>query len=78
MTALGNVRICKDIKYHAVLAHQDFPRASISVLVHQDFKVTVKSLLEAHALIEAHSPVWTSKMLIFQANFPKDRASNKY
>ena len=38
---------------------------------------TVKSLLETHALIEAHSPVWMPKMLIFQANFPKNRASNK-
>ena len=38
---------------------------------------TVKSLLEAHALIEAHSPVWTLKMPIFQANISKNRASNK-
>ena len=38
---------------------------------------TVKSLLEAHALIEANSPVWTPKMLIFQDNFPKNGASNK-
>ena len=32
---------------------------------------TVKSLLEAHALIEAHSPVWKPKMPNFQANFQK-------
>ena len=37
---------------------------------------TVKSLLEAHALIEAHSPVWTPKMPIFQA-FPKNQVSIK-
>ena len=36
-----------------------------------------ESLLEAHALIEAHSPVWTPKMPIFQANFHKNWASNK-
>ena len=29
----------------------------------------VKSLLEAHALIEGHSPVWTPKMLIFKQIF---------
>ena len=38
---------------------------------------TVKSLLEAHALIEAHSPVWTPKMPFFEANFPKNQDSNK-
>ena len=38
---------------------------------------TVKSLLEAHALIEAHFTVWMPKMPIFQANFPKNQASNK-
>ena len=32
---------------------------------------TVKSLLPAHALIEAHSPVWTPKILNFQANLKK-------
>ena len=26
----------------------------------------VKSLLEAHALIEAHSPVWTPKVQVFK------------
>ena len=38
---------------------------------------TVKSLLEAHALIEAHSPVWMPKIPIFQANFSQNRTSNK-
>ena len=37
---------------------------------------TVKPLNQAHALIEAHSQVWTPKVPIFQANFPKNRASN--
>ena len=41
------------------------------------FAIEIKSLLEAHALIEAQSPVWTPKMPIFQANFRKNRASNK-
>ena len=40
-------------------------------------RYTIKSLLEAHALIEGHSPVWTPKMPIFQANFQKNQASNK-
>ena len=42
---------------------------------------TVKILLEAHALKNAHPPVWiplwTPKMPIFQANFPKNQAPNK-
>ena len=41
------------------------------------FHNTVKTLLLPHALIEALSPVWTTKMPIFQANFPKNRSSNK-
>ena len=42
------------------------------------FIMTVKSLLEAYALIEAHSPVWTPKMLIFFKQIStKKQASNK-
>ena len=36
-----------------------------------NIKTTIKSLLEAHALIETHSPDWTPKMPIFPANFKK-------
>ena len=47
----------------------------LSVLT--EYLIAVKSLLQAHALIEAHSPVWTPKMMIFEANFPKNGASDK-
>ena len=40
-------------------------------------KYTIKILLEAHALIEAHPSVWTQKMPIFRPNFPKNQACNK-
>ena len=35
------------------------------------FKNTVKSLLEALALIDPHPPVWMPKMLIFSSKFPQ-------
>ena len=42
---------------------------------------TVKILLEAHGLRNAHPPVWiplrTPKMPLFQANFPKNQTPNK-
>ena len=39
---------------------------SRDVVKHLNHVSTVKSLLQAHALIEAHSPVWTPKMPIFK------------
>ena len=52
-------------------------RLAISSLVESSISIIIKSLLEAHALIEAHLPNWTpKKMNIFQANFLQNRASN--
>ena len=40
--------------------------------------ITIKILLETHALIELHSSVWMPKNPIFQANFLKYWTSNKW
>ena len=65
------------------IVHEIFSPVILLLLLSQEGMLsvtrehTVKSLLEAHALKEAHSSVWTPKRRIFQANFPKNRAFNK-
>ena len=39
---------------------------SVSSSFEHKVQGTVKSLLEVHALIEAHSPIWMPKMLILK------------
>ena len=51
---------------HEARASQDIAHSRVSSNTD-----TVISLLQTHAQIEAHFPVWTPKMPIFQANFPK-------